>query len=70
MNKKLRRMNKENKQFYLSLFLIFVGVGLLIAGVSIKPIGIIDNSILIAFGEILTFAGALFGIDHKYRAKR
>jgi len=44
-----------------------VGVGLLIAGFIVPPTGVIDSSALIAFGEISTFAGALFGIDYKYR---
>ena len=33
------------------------------------PTGVIDASVLTAFGEILTFAGALFGIDAKYKSK-
>ncbi len=56
-------------QLIASCFLILVGVGLLIAGFCVPPIGIIDNSVLIAFGEILTFAGSLFGIDYRYKYK-
>ena len=33
------------------------------------PTGAIDASVLTAFGEILTYAGALFGIDAKYKQK-
>lgn len=44
-----------------------VGAGLLIAGFIVAPTGAIDASVLVAFGEIMTFAGALFGIDYKYR---
>lgn len=47
--------------------LIFVGCGLLIAGFIMHPPGEIHNSVLIAFGETLTFAGALFGIDYHYK---
>jgi hypothetical protein len=47
--------------------LVFVGVGLLIAGFCVAPVGIIDSSILVAFGEVCTFAGALFGVDYHYR---
>ena len=54
-------------QLIASCLLILVGVGLLIAGFCVPPIGIIDNSVLIAFGEILTFAGSLFGIDYRYK---
>ena len=42
---------------------------MLISGIAIPPVGVIDNSILVAFGEILTFVGSLFGIDHHYRYK-
>jgi len=33
------------------------------------PPGLIDHSVLVAFGEISTFAGALFGVDYTYRFK-
>ena len=56
-------------QLAISVVLIVVGCGLLIAGFSVPPLGIIDNSILIAFGEILTFVGTIFGIDYSYKAK-
>ena len=56
-------------QLIAACLLIIVGVGLLIAGFCVPPIGIIDNSVLIAFGEILTFAGSLFGIDYHYKHK-
>ena len=56
-------------QLIAACFLILVGVGLLIAGFCVPPIGIIDNSVLIAFGEILTFTGSLSGIDYHYKYK-
>lgn len=46
-----------------------LGCGLLVAGFVVEPRGVIDGSVLIAFGEILTFVGALFGIDYHYRCK-
>lgn len=63
---------KNNKlifQLVVSAILILVGCGLLIAGFCVPPVGIIDNSVLIAFGEILTFVGAIFGIDYSYKVK-
>ena len=45
------------------------GSALLIAGFVIPPLGEIHHSVLIAFGEILTFSGSLIGIDYKYRYK-
>ncbi len=56
-------------QLLTSAALIIVGCGLLIAGFCVPPIGIIDSSVLIAFGEILTFVGAIFGIDYTYRVR-
>ncbi len=32
----------------------------------VEPTGIIDNSVLVAFGELGTFAGALYGVDYRY----
>ena len=49
--------------------LIIIGSLLLIAGFIVPPRGEIHSSVLIAFGEIMTFAGALFGIDYRYKYK-
>jgi len=46
-----------------------LGCGLLIAGFIVPPMGVIDNSLLIAFGEVCSFVGALLGIDYTYRYK-
>ena len=43
------------------------GLTLLFVGVFIEPDGEIHESLLVAFGETATFAGALFGIDYVYR---
>lgn len=61
--------DKLRFQLIVSALLIVVGCGLLIAGFCVPPVGIIDNSVLIAFGEILTFVGAIFGIDYSYKIK-
>ena len=42
---------------------------MLLAGFVTPPVGEIHHSLLIAFGEILTFSGSLIGIDYKYRYK-
>ena len=54
-------------QLVAAVVLILLGAGLLIAGFIVPPTGVIDNSVLIAFGEILTFVGSLFGIDYHYK---
>jgi hypothetical protein len=51
------------------MLLIVVGIGLLVAGFIVAPLGIIDASVLTAFGETCTFGGALFGIDYTYKYK-
>ena len=45
------------------------GCALLVAGFVAPPVGEIHHSVLIAFGEILTFSGSLIGIDYHYRYK-
>ena len=62
-----RREVKLNVQLSVACFLVLIGVGLLIAGFWVVPVGVIDSSVLVAFGEISTFAGSLFGIDYHYR---
>lgn len=51
-----------------AIVLILLGGALLIAGFLVPPLGEIHPSLLIAFGEILTFVGALFGIDYHYKS--
>ena len=45
------------------------GCTMLLAGFCCPPLAEIHHSVLIAFGEILTFSGSLIGIDYKYRYK-
>jgi hypothetical protein len=67
-----KEMTKEKKlsmQLAVATGLCIIGCGLLIAGFIVAPLGIIDSSVLVAFGETCTFAGALFGVDYHYKAK-
>ena len=52
-----------------AIVMCLFGGTLLVAGFCATPVGEIHHSILIAFGEILTFSGSLIGIDYKYRYK-
>lgn len=47
--------------------MVLFGVVLTTIGFFVPPTGVIDPTVLTAFGEILTFAGALTGIDAKYK---
>ena len=63
-------MEKEkslNYRLLIAVILTIIGSGLLIAGFTVPPLGIIDNSILVAFGETCTFVAALLGIDYNYK---
>ena len=61
------------KRLYIHLwtavFLTISGIALIFMGFWVVPTGEISNSVLIAFGELSTFAGALFGIDYTYKVK-
>ena len=56
-----------NRRLIVAVILTIVGSGLLIAGFIVPPLGIIDSSVLVAFGEVAVFAGSLFGIDLHYK---
>lgn len=61
--------NNHLVQLLSAILMIVIGCSLLIASFFVPPLGVIDSSVLIAFGEILTFVGALFGIDYHYKSK-
>ena len=57
-------------QLTLSVTLCIFGCIMLLAGFLCPPLGEIHPTILTAFGEVLTFSGALLGMDYKYRSKK
>ena len=62
-------MKRLTIQLVMAILLVLSGIVLLFSGFWIDPQGLIDNSVLVAFGEISTFAGALFGVDYTYKFK-
>ena len=56
-------------QFIFAWILVVVGVVLIFFGFFAEPIGEINPTVLTAFGEILTFSGAILGIDYRYKFK-
>ncbi len=56
-------------QIFLAVMLVIFGVVLISAAFFVPPTGVIDPTVLTAFGEILTFAGAIIGIDYHHRVK-
>ena len=56
-------------QLITSICLVAFGCTLVALGFFVQPTGEIHPSILTAFGEILTFAGAVIGVDYNYKYK-
>ena len=59
-------MKRLTVQLTMAILLTMSGIVLLFW---IDPQGKVDNSVLVAFGEISTFAGALFGVDYSYKLR-
>ena len=62
-------MKRLTVQLTMAVLLTMSGIVLLFCGFWIDPRGEVDNSVLVAFGEISTFAGALFGADYSYKLR-
>ena len=60
---------KFNIQLITAAVLSLGGLVLLFCGVFIDPEGQIHESLLVAFGEVATFSGALMGIDYVYKKR-
>lgn len=58
-----------NIQLITAAILSLGGLVMLFCGVFIDPEGQIHESLLVGFGEVATFAGALMGVDYVYRKK-
>ncbi|MBR6757136.1 MAG: hypothetical protein IKM35_01465 [Bacteroidaceae bacterium] len=62
-------MNKMTVQLWMACLMCVAGLVLVFSGFWVAPEGEIDNSVLVAFGEVATFAGALFGVDYSYHVR-
>lgn len=60
----------SDAHLWVAVLLTVSGIALLFCGFWLDPEGEIHSSVLVAFGEVMTFAGALFGVDYSYRARR
>ena len=58
-----------NIQLIVAAILAIGGLVLLFCGTYIDPAGQIHETLLVAFGEVMTFAGSLMGIDYHYKTK-
>ena len=61
---------QTNIQLIAAFILSIGGLVLLFCGIFIDPQGQIHETLLVAFGETATFAGALFGIDYVYKKRK
>ena len=67
--RKKHSIMKIELQLIAAFILSVGGLVLLFCGIFIDPQGEIHSSLLVAFGETATFAGALFGIDYVYKKR-
>ena len=58
---------KASIQLITAAILAIGGLVLLFCGVYITPQGEIHESLLVGFGEVATFAGAIMGVNDSYR---
>ena len=56
-------------QLITAAILAIIGMVLLFCGMYIDPQGEIHETVLVAYGEVLTFSGSLMGIDYNYKFK-
>ena len=61
--------DKLTIQLLTAALLSIGGLIMLFCGVFIDPQGQVHESLLVAFGEVATFSGALMGIDYVYKKK-
>ena len=62
--------SKHTLQLLLSVAMVLFGCALITVSFFVDPRGEIHPTVLAAFGEILTFAGAVIGVDYNYKFKR
>lgn len=60
----------NEQQQYFAFLLVLLGLLMIFLALLLPPEGEVHPSVLTAFGEILTFAGAAIGMDYHYRSKR
>lgn len=63
----MEKFNKMSVQLWIATLMCLAGLVLVFSGFWVDPEGEIHSSVLVAFGEVVTFAGALFGVDYSYR---
>lgn len=67
MTKEKSIKTKMTIQLILGSLLVITGIVLLFLGFYAPMVGEISATVLTAYGEVSTFAGALIGIDYSYK---
>jgi membrane-bound ClpP family serine protease len=65
----MKDISKLSIQLWMAVVLTIFGIVLIVASFIVPPLGVIDSSVLVAYGETLTFVGALVGVDYSYKYK-
>ena len=60
---------KVKIQLFIAIAATLFGIVLIAVVILLPPAGYIDPTVLTAYGETLTFVGALIGVDYHYRSK-
>ena len=63
-------MKERILQLVTAAILSLGGLVLLFVGMLIAPQGEIHETVLVAFGEVATFAGSIIGIDYRYKFRQ
>ena len=63
---KSQAIKNPNIKFY---FLVIMGIGFGVAGMTLPPVGTIDWSVLILIGQLLILAAAVMGISVNFDLK-
>lgn len=69
MTVQLRPRDPQTLRLWLAILLVTCGMALLYMGFWVTPRGEIHSSVLVAYGEVMTFVGALIGIDYAARER-
>lgn len=62
-------MSREWAKLWLGIILAVFGMGIVVFSLIVPPVGAIHATVVTTFGTILTFVGALFGIDSNAKIK-
>ena len=66
----MKHATKHSLQLLLAVAMVLFGMAVIVAAFIVPPAGHIDPTVLTAYGETLTFAGSVLGLDYHYRYKK